>query len=367
MRNWPGRVLPDRLGGAADLPFDLTENDLLRREQRARADELLDQVALRLCQRNPRAAKSSDAALRVLQRLAELERRAAQIGAEDRRDVGCGLRRAIEDVVPLTSLVPDRAERKQHVRARLDELVIDAGQRERALRQFIDLLGRGVRRAARGLDQRDRRRTDLRHLRELVDGRTDRGADCGADEEGAGGEGDGPEEPGRGRRRGEHASRVAAKRRLGVLDATLDRLRCGDVLPLHVRERQELLPRCLRCVPEVAGCGRLRDRRRRRLCGDRAHRRGKNDAACRRLARRDGVLHLRLRGGELALHARQRGGDLRLQLRPERRGVRPDLDELGSERLGHRLTSLLLLRGCSGATAPHPSRVRPSPSCRSSP
>ena len=75
-----------------------------------------------------RPGQGGDALDRVVERLAELDRRRFMSCAHRRRDMSSiGFGRLVEDVVALAGLVPDVRERQQQVLARLDRLVVDTG------------------------------------------------------------------------------------------------------------------------------------------------------------------------------------------------------------------------------------------------
>ena len=75
----------------------------------------------------------------------------------------------VEYVVAFAGLVPDVAEREQHVLAGLDDLVIDAGLLEQRAGELVDVLRGDVRGAARRLQHRRGLRGDLRVIGELFD------------------------------------------------------------------------------------------------------------------------------------------------------------------------------------------------------
>jgi hypothetical protein len=152
---------------------ELAQNHLLRVERLAGLDERVDLLLLLLRERHTHTPQRGDALHRIVQRLAKLDRGLRRIDAERLAHVEQDPGRPVEDVVALAGLVPDVAERQQHVLAGLDDLIVDAGLAAQCGREVADLLRGDVRRAPVDFRTACVCRATLLDSLERLDGRLD--------------------------------------------------------------------------------------------------------------------------------------------------------------------------------------------------
>src|SRR6185369_2943723 len=124
----------------------------------------LDLFLLLSSERDTNTRQREQALRRVVQRLAQLDRRARRVLAERHAHVEQRRRRLIEDVVALTRSVADFREREEQVLGLRDRVVLNAAHVRQRPRQFLDLFGADVRHALRALDDSTGLRRDLASL-----------------------------------------------------------------------------------------------------------------------------------------------------------------------------------------------------------
>ena len=136
----------------AELLVQLLEDDLLRAHRVARLHERLDLLLLLSREGDADLRQGGDALDRVVQRLAELDRRRLRVLPERDRHVRHERRRLREDVVTLAGLVLDVRERQEQVLPALNRLVVVAGLVRDRRREVAHLVGAQLRGLAGRLD-----------------------------------------------------------------------------------------------------------------------------------------------------------------------------------------------------------------------
>jgi hypothetical protein len=135
-----------------ELLLQLTEDQLLSLEGVAVLDQRLDLVLLLRRERHAGPRQRGDALDRIVEGLAQLDRRPAGVSAQHGRHVEGQTGRPVEDVVALTGHVLDVGERQQQVLDPGHGLAARARHAGDRFRQVGDIAGRHVRRATGRLD-----------------------------------------------------------------------------------------------------------------------------------------------------------------------------------------------------------------------